>query len=248
MLRTLFAVCFANISLFTPVLAAELSIAVAANFAGPLQAITEAFEADSGHQITVSPGSSGRLYAQIINGAPYDIFFSADQEKPQLLIEAGLADPESRVTYAEGSLVLWSYSEDIEPLDALRNIAIENLAIANPRLAPYGQAAMEVLLKFEISDEYESRLVLGENINQVFQFVTTGNADAGFIALSQLSSSEELPKGRGWIVPPNLHEPIRQDAVIIRSSKNSGVAEDFMSFMQSNAGKEMISRFGYKAD
>lgn len=213
-----------------------------------MQAIAEAFEADSGHELTISPGSSGRLYAQIVNGAPYDLFFSADQEKPQLLIEAGLANPQSRFTYATGSLVLWWRITDRHPKDALDSLTLNKLAMANPRLAPYGAAASQVLEALALTAAYQGRIVMGENINQTFQFVISGNVDAGFIAQSQLYQNGELTRGTGWVVPSELHDPIRQDAVIISSSKNSEVAEAFMAYLQSAEAVNIISGFGYQAD
>ncbi len=177
-------------------------------------------KAKTGNTVNLASGSSGRLYAQIANGAPYHAFFSApDQGKACTLIEAELADTNSLFTYATGSLVLWMQKTDGDPYEALLDNRISRLAVANPQLAPlwcgrnsgHGHA-----LRGETS---LAELVLGENINQAYQFVMTGNADAGFIALSQLAANDVLPPGREWIVPPNLYDPIRQDAIITTTGK-----------------------------
>jgi len=229
-----------------PVLAGEVSVAVAANFLRPLEAIVELFEKESGHTVVLSSGSSGRLYAQIVNGAPYDVFLSADQEKPLLLSDKGLTDPASQFTYATGTLVLWSLNENTDPYESLRDAGINRLAVANSRLAPYGKAAMQVLNNLGFYTVYSNKLVTGENINQVYQFVMTGNTDAGFIALSQMIANDELPPGRGWIVPQQLHEPIRQDAVLIDGANPT--ARQFFEFLKSQTVKSIVIRFGYKTD
>lgn len=220
-------------------------MAVASNFLVPMQEIAAAFELETGNTIHLASGSSGRLYAQIINGAPYHAFFSADQEKPAKLIEEGLGEAGSLFTYATGSIVLWSLEDDTDPYEALINNRISRLAMANPRLAPYGMASMQILESLGLTGVFDNKSVLGENINQAYQFVMTGNADAGFIALSQLSVEYELPAGRGWIVPPNLYDPIRQDAVLLSNENNKSVANDFLDYMRRPEVKDMIERFGY---
>ena len=223
-------------------------MAVASNFLVPMHEIAASFEAETGNTVHLASGSSGRLYAQIINGAPYHVFFSADQEKPAKLIEEGLAVAESRFTYAIGSLVLWSLEDDADPFEELTNNRISRLAMANPRLAPYGMASMQILESLGLSGSYENKSVLGENINQAYQFVMTGNAEAGFIALSQLSVNDELPRGRGWIVPPNLYDPIRQDAVLLNGGNENETAIRFLTYIKEETAKGIIERFGYITD
>ena len=235
-----------NVSL--AVLADEITVGVASNFLAPMQEIATAFEAETGNTVNLASGSSGRLYAQIANGAPYHAFFSADQDKPALLIEAGLADTDSLFTYATGSLVLWMQKEDGDPYEVLMDNRISRLAIANPRLAPYGMAATQVIDILFVGETSCAELVLGENINQAYQFVMTGNADAGFIALSQLAANDELPRGRGWIVPPNLYDPIRQDAVLVNRGMGNQTAIEFLDYVKNEAVRNIIKRFGYIAD
>lgn len=232
----------------SPLVAEELTIAVASNFVRPMKNLVNDFEASSGHKVSVSYGSSGRLYAQIISGAPFQLFFSADQEKPQALVDAGVAVASSQYTYAVGSLVLWWPDSQSHPKDALDAGSLKRIAIANPRLAPYGKAAMQVLESLGLASTYEKQLVMGENINQAYQFVSTGNADAGFIASSQLLREDGSIQGTAWIVPDNLHTPISQDAVITKAGQGSQVAKEFMEYMQSSAARMTITRFGYSTD
>ena len=231
-----------------PAKAEELLIAVASNFMLPMQDIVEAFEADTGHEITVSYGSSGRLYAQIVNGAPYQLFFSADQEKPQALVKEGLAKEGNRLTYAVGTLFLWWLESDKDITEALDSGSLERIAIANPRLAPYGQAAMQVLESLGLNEQYENRLVMGESVSQVYQFVATGNVDAGFIALSQIIQFDKPLLGTGWIIPEPLHEPIYQDVVLLNNAENNLAATEFLEFMRGEQAKTIIDRFGYKTE
>ncbi len=230
--------------------AGELTIAVASNFTRAMDALITDFEAGSGHKVSVSYGSSGRLYAQIVNGAPFQLFFSADQAKPEALEQAGQTVPGSRFTYARGALVLWSVNPDFDLAQGkrLRNQQINPLAIANPRLAPYGAAAMQVLQALNLRDAYRDKLVMGENINQAFQFVNTGNAQAGFVALSQVSESGIIQQGSGWIVPENLYEPIRQDAVLLKRGSENPAALAFLEFMGSHEAMAIIKSYGYSAD
>ncbi len=198
--------------------AEELMIAVASNFTGTINEIIRQFEAQSEHSIRLSFGSSGQIFAQIVNGAPYDMFFSADQEKPLELENRQLIAENSRFTYALGRLVLWSRSADInlDEGDILKRGAFNRLAMANPRLAPYGQAAEETLQALDALDGSQNKRVYGQNITQAFQFVESGNADIGFVALSQLQASGFITAGSVWLVPEDHHAPIRQDAVILK--------------------------------
>jgi molybdenum ABC transporter molybdate-binding protein len=239
------------LALWSPILRAEeLTIAVASNFSRAMDALVSHFETSSGHEVKVSYGSSGRLYAQIINGAPFELFFSADQAKPERLEQAGHVVPDTRFTYATGGLVLWSADPDLALTDgeSLRTQPINRLAIANPSLAPYGFAAMQVLQSLELEGVYSDKLVMGENINQAFQFVNTGNAQAGFVALAQVSGNGIIERGSGWIIPENLYAPIRQDVVLLKKGAGNQAALDFLEFLGSDEAKSIISRFGYNAD
>ncbi|MGV6808077.1 MAG: molybdate ABC transporter substrate-binding protein [bacterium] len=220
-------------------------VAVASNFIGTAKEIVEQFEQKTGHQVVLSTGSSGRLYAQIRHGAPYDIFLSADQEKPKKLEEDGLAISGTRFTYAEGVLVLWSANPGRVD-DALRRGAFKKLALANSRLAPYGAAAVEVLVSMGLSDSTESKWVVGENINQVWQFVRSGNADMGFVSLSQVRALKSARTAPLWVIPSDLHEPIKQDAVLLDRARHSMGAKAFLTFLRSTAAKESIATAGYR--
>ena len=229
------------------VIAESLTIAVASNFADTAKQLVEEFEADSGHDVQLIPGSSGRFFAQILNGAPFDIFLSADREKPAALVEAGLAKSESRFTYAIGRLALWSRDQTLVSGDAsvLQTDKFKKLALASPRLAPYGKAAREVLNKYGLYDELSARLVQGENIAQAYQFVFTGNAELGFVALSQVMKGEALDSGSAWIVPGDLHLPIRQDGVILTNGVSVNASEAFMNFIKTPASRAIIASYGY---
>ena len=225
-------------------------IAVAANFNFAMEELVSTFEAQSGHTVNVSYGSSGRLYAQIINGAPFQLFFSADQEKPEALVKQGYAEAASRFTYATGSLVLWSANPELAVIDAdvLNQQQVEKLAIANPRLAPYGAGAMQVLGTLGLEDEYRDRLVMGENVNQAFQFVTTGNAQAGLISLSQVIEEGVISHGAGWIIPADLYAPIHQDAVLLKQGADSQSAREFLDFIKGKEAGAIITKYGYSTD
>lgn len=222
-----------------------LTVAVASNFAKPMTELAKAFEQHTGHSVRLAFGSSGKLTAQILQGAPFQLFFSADQTKPAALIERGAAVPGSQFTYAQGGLALWSKNESAKPYDMLRNGHYTKLALANPRLAPYGAAAQEVLSQLNVLEESRSKWVLGENIAQTYQFVDSGNAELGFVALSQITAQEQTRNGASWIVPINLHSPIRQDAVLI-GTQPGAAAQNFMTFIRSTAATEIIKSYGYR--
>jgi molybdate transport system substrate-binding protein len=216
--------------------AEEVLVAVASNFTAPMQELVEQFERESGHQVQLAFGSSGRFYAQIVNGAPYQLFFSADQEKPQKLEEAGFSVRGSRFTYAIGSLVLWSRDSSLtvdgpEILDSDFN----RLALANPELAPYGRAAVEVLESLNQADDTRARWVQGENIAQTYQFVETGNAQLGFVAKSQVFNNGQLDKGSGWVIPQQLHKAIRQDAVLLNRASDCTACQALINFIGDTA-------------
>jgi molybdate transport system substrate-binding protein len=231
-------------------LAGEAQIAVAANFTAPMKAIIETFEADTGHSVKASYGSTGKLYAQIKNGAPFEALLAADQARPELLEQEGVGVEGSRFTYAIGKLVLWSTKPDAveDGAAVLEGGDFEKIAIANPRLAPYGEASMQTMAALGVTEAIEPKLVMGENIAQTYQFVDTGNAAFGFVALSQVMKDGEIAKGSGWVVPGDLHAPIRQDAVILtRGADNPAIAELF-DYLKSDKVKAVIHDFGYETD
>lgn len=224
----------------------EVRVAVAANFAAPMEKIAAEFARDTGHRAVISSGATGKFYAQIRNGAPFEVFLSADDETPAKLEQEGLGVTGSRFTYAIGRLVLWSPKPGyVDPQgEVLKKGDFRHLAVANPKLAPYGRAAQEVLEKKALWQPLQPRLVLGENIAQTWQFVASGNAELGFVALSQIKTEGgELP-GSFWIVPQTLHAPIRQDAVLLAKSK--AAAEQLMKYLKSDKVAAIIRRYGYE--
>lgn len=228
--------------------AEEVNVAVAANFTAPMKEIAADFEKESGHKVTLSFGSSGKFYSQITNGAPFQLFLSADEEKPAQLEKDGLAVTGSRFTYAVGTLVLWSSKADFVDAkgDVLRTGSYNKLAIASPRLAPYGFAAIEVLSKLGLLATVEPKFVQGENIAQTHQFVSTGNADLGFVALSQVMQGGEITSGSAWIVPSTLHTPIRQDALLLSTGKGNVAADALAAYLKTEKAKVIIRSYGYE--
>jgi molybdate transport system substrate-binding protein len=227
--------------------AAEVQVAVAANFTAPMRAIAAAFEQDTGHKARLAFGSSGKFYAQIRNGAPFQVFLSADDEKPARLEQAGMAVAGTRFTYAIGQLALWSAKAGFvdNKGEVLKQGGYAHLAIANPKLAPYGAAAIEVLKNLGLLETVQPRLVQGENIAQTYQFVASGNAELGFVALSQVTRDGKLTQGSAWIVPAHLHAPIRQDAVILANGKGNAAASALMAYLKSDKAKAVIRAYGY---
>lgn len=225
----------------------EALVAVASNFTAPMEVLAAEFEQQSGHDLNLVFGSSGRLYAQIRNGAPFQVFLSADQQKPQQLELEQLIVPGTRFTYASGVLVLWSGDENriVEGANSIQQ-ELRRLAIANPQLAPYGEAAREVLSAWNLLETMQDKIVRGENIAQAFQFVETGNAELGFVALSQVGNANGITRGSGWIVPQELHEPILQDAVQIASAVECIACAEFLMFLKSQRAQQIIRRYGYR--
>lgn len=222
----------------------EIHVAVASNFTDVIKILAARFEADTGHQVTLIFGSTGKHYAQIKNGAPFDAFFAADVERPKRLEVEGVAKPGSRFTYAIGKIVLWSPKADYidKKGDVLKQQTFHHLAIANPRLAPYGQAAQTVLQARGLWTFLQGRLVLGENIGQTFQFIKSGNAELGFVAYAQVKQPGHAITGSFWIVPQSLYAPIEQQAVLL---KDNEVAQAFLSFVKNNIARKIIHEFGY---
>jgi len=221
--------------------AEELRIAVASNFYSTLSLIKNQFENVYDDKIIIIKGSTGKLYAQIKHGAPYDIYMAADIKRPKLLEQQGLILKNSRYTYASGLLVLWSkkYKEDV--LKQLKKGAFNKLAIANPKTAPYGFAAKEILFKMGLYNKVKSKMVYGENIAQTFQFVQSGSADLGFVALSYVKQTND----QYWQVPDKLYTPLKQQMVILKNSKKRKLAIKFMEFIKRKNIKEMIKHQGY---
>lgn len=236
-----------SVLLTIPAMAAEVNVAVAANFTAPMKQIAADFEKQSGHKAVLSYGASGKFYAQIKNGAPFQLFLSADDEKPAQLEKDGMTVPGSRFTYAVGTLVLWSAKPGFVDGkgDVLSKGHFSKLAIANPKLAPYGAAAIEVLTKKGLLTLLSPKLVQGENISQTFQFISTGNAELGFVALSQVMKDGKISGGSAWIVSDTLHSPIRQDAVLLATGKDNAAARELLAYLKSDKAKKTIRSFGY---
>jgi len=231
----------------SPAQAAEVMVAVAANFTAPMQKIATAFEQATGHKAVLSFGATGKFYAQIKNGAPFQVLLAADDTTPERLEREGQGVQGSRFTYAVGRLVLWSpragYVDDQGQV--LKTGDFAHLAVANPKLAPYGLAAVQTLAKLGLSERLQPRFVTGENIAQTYQFVATGNAPLGFVALSQVMEGGNIAKGSAWQVPEALHDPIRQDAVLLANGKDQPAATALMQFLRSDAAREVIRAYGY---
>ena len=226
--------------------AVEIRVAVASNFSRVAELLAFRFEEQTNYHVTLIPGSTGKHYAQISNGAPFDLFLAADVERPELLEKGGLAVEDTRVTYAFGQLLLWSPTKDRVDSTGrvLRSGDFRNLAIANPDLAPYGQAAKDVLVSLELWEDLQDRLVRGESIGQAFQMVATGNADLGFISLSQIfDPSHPRSGGSYWAIPDKLYKPIEQQAVLL---KDMGPAREFLEFLGSQEARRLIQQHGYK--
>ncbi len=224
----------------------ELTVAVAANFLSTLQVLEAKFEAESGHEVTVISGSTGLLYAQIRNGAPFDVLLAADQERPRLLAADGYADPAGVFTYAIGRLALWSRNPTVlsdGTLDQLAEAKFRWLAIAEPKIAPYGLAAQQVLAGLGIWEALQPRIVRGQNVAQVHAMVDTGNADLGFVALSQVLAS--AADSAHIIVPQEAHDPIRQDGIVLDRAARNPAAEQFVAFLKSAHARAIIERSGY---
>jgi molybdate transport system substrate-binding protein len=230
-----------------PALAEEVQVAVAANFAGPMHKIAAAFEKDTGHRLVLSIGATGKFHAQIRHGAPFAVLLAADEETPARLIREGLGVAGSAFTYAVGQLVLWSAQPGLVDSQGrvLDGPLPGKLAVADPRLAPYGAAAMQVLGQRGLTGRVRPQLVTGESIGQTFQFVKSGNAALGFVALSQVMVNGRIEAGSAWVVPAGLHAPIRQDAVLLKPGKNSDAAHALMRFLRSDAARAVIQAHGY---
>nr|WP_242675114.1 MULTISPECIES: molybdate ABC transporter substrate-binding protein [Pseudomonas] len=229
-------------------LAEQVQVAVAANFTAPIQAIASEFEKDTGHSVQAVYGATGQFYAQISNGAPFEVFLAADDSTPAKLEEEGQIVEGSRFTYAIGTLVLWSAKEGyVDDKGAvLKQGDFKHLSIANPKAAPYGLAATQTLDKLGLSDSLRSKIVEGQNITQALQFVSTGNAELGFVALSQVYKDGQITGGSAWIVPEDMHEPIRQDAVILNKGANNPAATALVDYLKGPKAAAIIKAYGYQ--
>ena len=241
--------------------AAPVQVAVAANFAAPAKRIAQDFERQSGHKVSLAFGATGSLYAQIRNGAPFAVFLAADEQTPARLEREGLAVAGTRLTYATGRLVLWSKKSGGLDSQVLRSGRFDKLALANPRLAPYGAAAMQTLRSLGLAETVAPKVVEGSSIAQVYQFVASGNADLGFVALSQVLGEGQVRDGQGhdgqagdrqvregsaWRVPAHLHDPIRQDAVLLKTGAGHAGAQAFLAYLHGPAAQAVIRAAGYE--
>ncbi len=232
----------------TPVFAGEVTAAGASNFLNPFKQLISSFQKQSEHTVTIVSGSTGKLYAQIIHGAPFDIFLAADSARPRLLEKGGQAVAATRFTYARGKIVLWS--ADPKQITAngknvLRRRNFKHLALANPKTAPYGKAAMTALQRLNLWQSLSPLIVRGENIGQTFQFVATGNAEVGLVALSQVLDPRLKIRGSRWQVPEHLYDPIDQDAVLLNSGQTNPAAQALLKFLQSDPARKIIQSYGY---
>lgn len=229
-------------------LAAEAHVAVAGNFTGPMERIAPLFEKATGHKLVVAYGTVGKFQAQIRNGAPFELLVSSDDETPLRLEKVGLAIPESRFTYGVGKLVLWSATPGLVDGkgEVLKRGEFKHLAVANPKMAVYGAAAMGVMQKLGVAERLASKIVLGENISQTYQFTVTGNAELGFVALSQVYRDGRYAAGSHWIVPTGLYPRIRQDAVLLTRGRDNPAAKAFLAFLKGTEARKIIQSYGYE--
>jgi molybdate transport system substrate-binding protein len=226
----------------------DVLVAVAANFAKPMEQLSADFTQRNGHAIKISTGSSGNFVKQIENGAPFAVFLSADEERPAKLEQEGHGVAGTRYTYAIGRLVLWSRKPGLilnDPAQAINRADVHHIAIANPDVAPYGRAAMQTLQALGLWDKIQPKLVRGEDIAQTYQWVDTGNTEVGFVALSQVVKNEN---GSRWLVPTELYQPIKQQAVLLKAGENNPAAHAFLTYLRSEPARSIITSFGYAVE
>lgn len=236
-----------SLLLVLPSYAGEVQVAVAANFAEPIKAIAAVLKKTTGHQLHITLGSTGKLYAQIKNGAPFDVLLAADSRTPEALEKEGYTVTGSRFTYATGQLVLWSANASTVDAkgEVLKSPSLRKVAYAAPKLAPYGAAAAEAMDKLGLTESLKFKLVQGESIGQTYSFVFTGNADVGFVALSQVLDGGRLKGGSMWVVPKALYSPIRQDAVVLKRAAGNDAAKALVALLKSPSIKDLIRSYGY---
>ncbi len=249
-LRLMLAI--ASTLFFAAAQAGEVTVAVAANFTAPMQQIAKAFEQDTGHKAQLAFGATGKFYAQIKNGAPFAVLLAADDETPVRLEKEGFAVVGARFTYATGRLALWSKRPNLvdDKGEVLRSngfnkLGIHKIAMADPKLAPYGIAAMEVINRLGVQANVVPKLVQGESIGQTYQFVSTENAQLGFVALSQISIDGRITQGSAWVVPQSMYAPLKQDAVLLNTGKDNAAAHALLKYLQGDTAKAIITRYGY---
>ena len=225
----------------------SVQVAVASNFAAAMEEIATVFEKDTGHKALISSGATGKFYTQIKSGAPFEVFLSADEQTPARIESEGLAVADSRFTYAVGKLTLWSARPNYVDREGLvlRKQDFAHLSLANPKTAPYGAAAIEVMTHLGVLKSLEPRFVMGENIAQTHQFIATGNSELGFVALSQIYKKGQLTSGSAWLIPENLHNPIKQDAVLLKKAAGNPAAKALMSYLKSEKARRIILLMGY---
>lgn len=235
--------------LLVPVVASAqlVIVAVASNFTAPMQVIVQAFARDTGHRAQLSSGGTGALYAQIKNGAPFDVLLAADTQTPTKLAQEGFANAASQFTYATGRLVLWSAEPAFVDAqgEVLRQGDFRRIAMADPKLAPYGAAAKQVLTRMGLWAGIEPKVIQGKNISQTFQFVSSGNAPLGFVALSQVSQNGQFISGSGWVVPEDQYTPIEQDAILLKAAQGNSAARSLIDYLKGETAREIIESFGY---
>jgi molybdate transport system substrate-binding protein len=227
---------------------ALLAASLAANFAGPLARLAEGFRAATGHTLKVSAGATGKFHAQVLAGAPFEVLLAADDDTPRRLVAEGQAVAGSPFTYAIGTLVLWSAQPGLvdDQGTVLATGRFSHLAVANPKTSPYGAAALEVLKARGLAGPLKPKLVTAESVAQAFQFVSTGNAELGFVALSQVLVPGRPVTGSYWRVPPTLHGEIRQDAVLLKAGEHNPAAQALLAYLKSAAARDVIQAFGYR--
>ncbi len=244
-MRLMISLCFV---LFTALANAETTlVAVASNFTKPMTEIAAEFEKVTGHTAQLSFGSSGKFVSQIENGAPFEVFLSADETNPAKLQQSGMAVSDSNFTYAVGKLVLWSAAANYVDAqgDILEKGGFKHIALADPKLAPYGVAAVAVLKNKNLLDKLQPLFVLGENISQTHQFVSTGNAELGFVALSQVNENGKFTSGSGWIVPQSLHPLLKQNAVLLKLGEENPAAKALLDYLKTAPALAIIKKYGY---
>lgn len=226
-------------------------VAVAANFAGPMGPLSEAFEEATGIKVSISVGASGKFYAQIRQAAPFDVLLSADVLTVQKLVDEGLANPTEHFTYAIGQLALWSpkpglFEDEAQAIARLKAGDFSRLAMANPAVAPYGVAAQAVLTRLGLTQAWRSKRVQGQSIGQAYQFVASGNVALGFVALSQIQINDQPIAGSVWLPPLDWYAPIKQDAALLTATQNPDAAKAFLVFLRGPQARAIIEGFGYR--
>jgi molybdate transport system substrate-binding protein len=241
------AALLTTLSLTASALADEVQVAVAANFTAPMKQIAADFEKATGHKAVLAFGATGKFYAQIKNGAPFEVFLAADAKTPTKLVGEGAAVAASQFTYAKGKLVLWSAKDALvdDKGEVLKKAGFDHIAIASPTLAPYGAAAVETMKALGVHDTLAPKFVTAENIGQAYQFVKSGNALLGFVALSQVTKDNKITEGSAWVVPTNLYQPIKQDAIVLEKGKGKPAAEALKKFLQGDTARKVIQSYGY---